>query len=99
MDEKLDARLVYADLLKDEIWQFVKSGASPRAQMFLVKAAICECLLGDDSNQDVSLSHIRCSAHDVLRHRIRMNVQAHVRGIHPEDVVDVLMQRFAPIAE
>lgn len=87
----------YAELLKEDIWQFVKSGASPRAQMFLVKAAVCESLMNDDGDLNVGVQHIRDAAHDVLRHRIRMNVQAHVRGIHPEDVVDVLMQRFAPI--
>jgi MoxR-like ATPase len=86
----------YAGLLQDEVWQYVHSGASPRAQMFLAKAAVCELLLRGDAS--LRLDHIREVAHDVLRHRIRVNVQARVRGIQPEDVVDVLLQRFAPSA-
>ncbi|MEM7391437.1 MAG: hypothetical protein AAF492_03735, partial [Verrucomicrobiota bacterium] len=87
----------HAALLKEDIWQYIHSGASPRAQLFLTKAALCEMLLKGETS--LKTDCIREVAHDILRHRIRVNVQARVRGIQPEDVVDVLLQELAGARE
>ena len=85
----------YAALAEHDIWQFVKSGASPRAQLFLSKAALAEFLLDGCPGDRVVTDHVARVAHDVLRHRVRLTVQAHVRGMHTEDLVDLLLRQFA----
>ena len=84
----------YAGLVEHDIWQFVKSGASPRAQLFLAKATLCEYLLDGCPGDRVTPDHVARIAHDVLRHRVRLNVQAHVRGMHTDDLVDLLLRQL-----
>jgi MoxR-like ATPase len=84
----------YAAVAEHDIWQFVKSGASPRAQLFLAKAAISEYLLDGCPGERVVPDHVARVAHDVLRHRVRLNVQAHVRGMHTDDLVDLLLRQL-----
>jgi hypothetical protein len=89
----------YGRLLEEDVWQFIKSGASPRAQMFLAKASVCELLMDGTPSFPVNSDHIRLIAHDVMRHRIRLNVQAHVRGIRSDDIVDTLLHLLSEPAK
>ncbi len=85
----------YARLAEHDIWPYLKSGASPRAQLFLTKAALGEFLLDGCPGDRVTPDHVARVAHDVLRHRVRLNVQAHVRGMHTDDLVDLLLRELA----
>ncbi len=71
--------------LKD-ISEFIEFGASPRASIYLVRAAKANALL--DQRGYVSPEDIKEIGKDVLRHRIIMTYEAEAENVNPEDIVD-----------
>jgi len=71
--------------LKD-ISEFIEFGASPRASIYLVRAAKANALL--DQRGYVSPEDIKEIGKDVLRHRIIMTYEAEAENVTPEDIVD-----------
>jgi MoxR-like ATPase len=79
-------------LLQEGHFQFVQSGSGPRGVENLVKASLCEAFL--EGAQQVEDRHIRSAAHDVLRHRIRMKIQAKSQGVTAEQIIEILLNAF-----
>jgi MoxR-like ATPase len=67
----------------------VAVGASPRATLFLVRAARARALL--DGRRYATLHDVKRVAPDVLRHRILLAYEAEADGVRPEDVVTALL--------
>jgi MoxR-like ATPase len=67
----------------------VAVGASPRATLFLVRAARARALL--DGRRHTTPHDVKRVAPDVLRHRILLSYEAEADGIRPEDVVTALL--------
>ena len=68
----------------------VAVGASPRATIFLVRAARARALL--DGRSYATPHDVKRVAPDVLRHRVLLSYEAEADGIRPEDVVAALLQ-------
>jgi len=71
--------------LKD-IADFIEYGASPRASIYLVRAAKANALL--DQRGYVSPEDIKEIGKDVLRHRIILTYEAEAENVTSEDIVD-----------
>ena len=67
----------------------VAVGASPRATLFLVRAARARALL--DGRRHTTPHDVKRVAPDVLRHRVLLSYEAEADGIRPEDVVTALL--------
>jgi MoxR-like ATPase len=67
----------------------VAVGASPRATLFLVRAARARALL--DGRRYATPHDVKRVAPDVLRHRVLLSYEAEADGIRPEDVVSALL--------
>jgi MoxR-like ATPase len=68
----------------------VAVGASPRATLFLVRAARARALL---DGRDYATPHdVKRVAPDVLRHRVLLSYEAEADGVRPEQVVTALLQ-------
>jgi MoxR-like ATPase len=68
----------------------VAVGASPRATIFLVRAARARALL--DGRSYATPHDVKRVAPDVLRHRVLLSYEAEADGIRPEQVVAALLQ-------
>ncbi|MBC8313161.1 MAG: MoxR family ATPase [Candidatus Cloacimonetes bacterium] len=68
-----------------EIKDFIEFGASPRASIYLVRAAKANALL--DQRGYVSPEDIKEIGKDVLRHRIILTYEAEAENITTEDIV------------
>jgi MoxR-like ATPase len=67
----------------------VAVGASPRASLFLLRAARARALL---DGRDWATPHdVKRAAPDVLRHRVLLTYEAEADGIPPEAVVDAVL--------
>jgi len=67
----------------------VEVGASPRASIFLVRAARARALL---DGRDYTTPHdVKRIAHAVLRHRLVLSVEAEADGVRPDEVVDAVL--------
>ncbi|MGI9432536.1 MAG: AAA family ATPase [Myxococcota bacterium] len=64
-------------------------GASPRASIFLVRAARARAFL--DERDFVTPHDVKRVAPDVLRHRILLSYEAEADGITPDDVITALL--------
>jgi len=74
----------------------VMYGASPRASIYLAKAArVCAFLSG---SKIVLPEHIHKMAYPVLRHRIILTHEAESQGIDPDDIIDTILKKI-PILE
>ncbi|MDP8227122.1 MAG: AAA family ATPase [Candidatus Celaenobacter polaris] len=71
--------------LKD-ISEFIEYGASPRASIYLVRAAKANAML--DQRGYVSPEDIKEIGRDVLRHRIILTYEAEAENVTSEDIVD-----------
>ncbi|HHI87630.1 MAG TPA: AAA family ATPase [Candidatus Cloacimonetes bacterium] len=71
--------------LKD-ISEFIEYGASPRASIYLVRAAKANAML--DQRGYVSPEDIKEIGKDVLRHRIILTYEAEAENVTSEDIVD-----------
>ena len=67
----------------------VAVGASPRATLFLVRAARARALL--DGRSYVTPHDVKRVALDVLRHRVLLTYEAEADGVRPEDVIEALL--------
>ena len=94
VDEKIKEyvlNLVFATRNPDEyglkdIINYIEYGASPRASIFLVRAAKANALL--DQRGYVSPEDIKEIGKDVLRHRIILTYEAEAENIATEDIVN-----------
>jgi MoxR-like ATPase len=68
----------------------VAVGASPRATLFLVRAARARALL--DGREFTTPHDVKRVAPDVLRHRVLLSYEAEADGVRPEHVVEALLQ-------
>jgi MoxR-like ATPase len=67
----------------------VALGASPRASMYLVRAARARAFM---DGRDYATPHdVKRMAPDVLRHRVMVTYEAAADGIRPEDVIDAIL--------
>jgi MoxR-like ATPase len=64
-------------------------GASPRASIFLVRAARARALL--DGRSFATPNDVKRVAHGVLRHRLVLSVEAEADGVRADDVIDALL--------
>ena len=78
---------VGAGQLKD----FIEYGASPRASIFLVKAARAHAFL--QRRGFVTPDDVRAMGMDVLRHRVIVTYEAEAEEVTPEDVVRRILDR------
>jgi MoxR-like ATPase len=69
--------------------EIVALGASPRASMYLVRAARARALL--DGRRFVTPHDVKRVARDVLRHRVIVSYEAEADGVTPEAVVDAVL--------
>jgi MoxR-like ATPase len=67
----------------------VSLGASPRASIYLVRAAKARALL--DGREYVTPNDVKRMAPDVLRHRVLITYEAEADGVTPEAVVDAIL--------
>jgi MoxR-like ATPase len=67
----------------------VALGASPRASIFLVRAARAHALL--DGRSFATPHDVKRVAPDVLRHRVLISYEAEADGIRPENVVEAVL--------
>jgi MoxR-like ATPase len=67
----------------------VEVGASPRASIFLVRAARARALL--DGRRWTTPHDVKRVALDVLRHRVLVSYEAEADGIRPESVVEAVL--------
>lgn len=77
-------------VMGQEHCQYVRAGASPRAFLKMIPAALCHSLFRD--NGEVNNEDIRAVAVNVLRHRIHMDVHARLAGVSSEQVVQNICQ-------
>ena len=78
------------------ISEMVMYGASPRASIYLAKAARVYAFL---SGSDIVLpEHIHKMAYPVLRHRVILTHEAESQGIDPDDVISKILEKV-PILE
>jgi len=67
----------------------VAVGASPRASIFLVRAARARALL--DGRRFATPHDVKRVARDVLRHRVLLSYEAEADGLRPESVVEAVL--------
>ena len=68
-------------------------GASPRASIFLVRAAKARALL--EGRAFATPDDVKRVAPDVLRHRVLVSYEAEADGFSPEDVVEAVLAAVA----
>jgi MoxR-like ATPase len=81
---------VRMDVLDDRTPEtFVALGASPRASMYLVRAARARALLDE---RDYATPHdVKRVAPDVLRHRVIVSYEAEADGVRPDGIVEAVL--------
>jgi MoxR-like ATPase len=67
----------------------VAVGASPRASLFLVRAARARALL--EGRSYATPHDVKRVAHAVLRHRLILSYEAEADGVTPDAVIDALL--------
>ena len=67
----------------------ISLGASPRASIYLVRAARTRALL--DGRRYVTPHDLKRIAPDVFRHRVVLRYEAEADGLSPEDVIDAVL--------
>ena len=95
MDEKIKEYIVDLVLATRQpekygmdIGQYVDYGASPRASIFLAKAARVKAFLSGRAY--VTPQDIKIIAPDVLRHRIILSFEAEAEDIKTDDIIKTL---------
>ncbi len=78
------------------ISNLVMYGASPRASIYLAKAARVYAFL--TGSKIILPEHIHKMAYPVLRHRIILTHEAESRGIDPDDIIETVLDKV-PIFE
>lgn len=73
-----------------DIGPYIQYGASPRATIFLVRAAKAMAFL--DGRGYVTPHDVKSIGHDVLRHRIIVTYEAEAEDIHSEQLLQTIFQ-------
>ena len=84
---------VQIETRSDSTRSCVALGASPRASMYLVRAARARALL--DGRHFATPHDVKRVARDVLRHRVIVTYEAEADGIGPETVVEAVLAAVA----
>ena len=71
-----------------DISEYIEFGASPRATIFLARAARITAFL--QGRPYVTPQDIKISAPDVLRHRIILSFEAEAEDITSQDIIKIL---------
>jgi MoxR-like ATPase len=74
----------------ENIRALIHIGASPRASLFLIRAAKVSALF--EERTYVIPDDIKSCAHDILRHRLILNFDAEARGFSTDDVIYQLLE-------
>lgn len=74
----------------DEVIDYVRWGAGPRAGQALVLCAKAQALL--NHRYAVTIADIQTIAHSVLRHRILLNFKAEAEGVTTDTLIDALLK-------
>jgi len=74
----------------NELRKYIRVGASPRASLFLHKAARAQALL--NGRYFVSPDDIKQIAFEVLRHRLILTFDAEARGYQPDSIISDLLE-------
>ena len=74
----------------DEAKDWIEVGASPRASMAISKAAIAHAYL--DNRDYVTPDDILAIAHNCLRHRIILSIQAVMAKVDKNDLISKLLK-------
>ena len=77
----------------DDLARWIAFGASPRASIALDRCARAHAWL--DARDYVAPHDIQAIAHDVLRHRVLLSLDAEADGVETDHVVDALLSRVA----
>ncbi|ETR69128.1 MAG: hypothetical protein OMM_09866 [Candidatus Magnetoglobus multicellularis str. Araruama] len=77
---------------KLDMSHLISFGASPRASIWLGKAAKAHAFL--NSRGYVTPQDVKYLAPDVLRHRIILSYEAEAEGITTDDVIDNVLERI-----
>jgi len=79
-------------LSRNDAFEYVNSGASPRGWMGMARACLAHAFLrGNGAKLNIDDGDIRAVAEDVLGHRIRLNSQARVRDLTQAKLLKVVM--------
>jgi MoxR-like ATPase len=78
---------------RDDLAQWLRFGASPRATIALDRCSKAHAWLA--GREYVTPEDIHVIAHDVLRHRILLSFEAEADGITSDDFIDVLLRLVA----
>lgn len=73
------------DYAPDEVKQYVRNGASPRAAQAILAAARAKALL--DSRFHVSKEDVAAAAIPAIRHRLILSFEGEAEGINPDNIV------------
>ncbi len=76
-------------IIGKDIFQYIRTGASPRGFLKLIKAVMGEILIRGENNIEAIIVK---NAKIVLKHRIRMEVHAKIEGKSEEDIIEELCQ-------
>ncbi len=79
-------------LIGNSLFRYIESGSSPRGVESLLRASLCEAFL--DGSPRVGHEHIKRAAYDVLRHRIRLKIQAKTQKITSLNIIETLLDTF-----
>lgn len=74
----------------ENIRSLIHIGASPRASLFLIRAAKVSAIF--EERTYVTPDDIKSIAHDILRHRLILNFDAEARGFSTDDVIYQLLE-------
>jgi MoxR-like ATPase len=74
----------------EDIRALIHIGASPRASLFLIRAARVSAIF--EERTYVTPDDIKSIAHDILRHRLILNFDAEARGFSTDDVIYQLLE-------
>jgi len=74
----------------DNIRSLIHIGASPRASLFLIRAAKVAALF--EQRAFVTPDDVKSVAHAILRHRLILTFDAEARGLTTDDVVHQLLE-------
>jgi MoxR-like ATPase len=88
-DEPMDESEIPSARLR-EIRQSIYVGASPRATLFLARAARAHALL--ENRNFVIPDDVKAVAPDVLRHRLLLSFEAEARNHTPDDIITLMLE-------
>lgn len=77
--------------LKD-LTHLIEYGASPRASIYLIKAAKAQAFLGGRAY--VTPQDIKTIGHDVLRHRVCISYEAEAQDLNSDDIVQRIFDKI-----